>query len=288
MKKSKDVKQVIGYIDVGGGMRAVYGAGVLDRLIDENIEFDYYMGVSAGSANIISYLGGHRGRTLRFYRDYSFRPQYMGFRNFLKTKSYINLDYIYSTMTNEGSEDPLDFDVAKSKKCKFYTVATVAESGKSCYFDFENTEKNNHYELKASCCIPIVCRPFEYKGVKYFDGGISDPVPIQKALDDGCDKVVVVLTLPLDFKKKHKISLNTLNKLLRKYPKSAKCMYSMVDMYNETIEQLKILEKEGKVLIIAPDDCCGVNTLKRTEQNLTRLYEKGYNDAEKIKAFVEG
>ena len=70
---------MIGYIDVGGGMRAVYGAGVLDRMIDDNIEFDYYIGVSAGSANIISHLGGHRGRTLRFYRDYSFRAEYMGF-----------------------------------------------------------------------------------------------------------------------------------------------------------------------------------------------------------------
>ena len=279
---------MIGYIDVGGGMRAVYGAGVLDRMVDDNIEFDYYIGVSAGSANIISHLGGHRGRTLRFYRDYSFRAEYMGFRNLLKTKSYINLDYIYSTMTNETSEDPLDFDVAKSKKCKFYTVATEAESGKTCYFDFENTEKNNHYELKASCCIPIVCRPFEYNGVKYFDGGISDPVPIVKALEDGCDKVVVVLTLPLDFKKAHKISLKNIQRFLKKYPESAKCMYSMIDEYNEKLEYLKKLQEEGKVLIISPDDCCGVNTLKRTKESITRLYEKGYNDAEKIKAFVEG
>ena len=279
---------MIGYIDVGGGMRAVYGAGVLDRMVDDNIEFDYYIGVSAGSANIISHLGGHRGRTLRFYHDYSFRAEYMGFRNLLKTKSYINLDYIYSTMTNETSEDPLDFDVAKSKKCKFYTVATEAESGKTCYFDFENTEKNNHYELKASCCIPIVCRPFEYNGVKYFDGGISDPVPIVKALEDGCDKVVVVLTLPLDFKKAHKISLKNIQRFLKKYPESAKCMYSMIDEYNEKLEYLKKLQEEGKVLIISPDDCCGVNTLKRTKESITRLYEKGYKDAEKIKAFVEG
>lgn len=279
---------MIGYIDVGGGMRAVYGAGVLDRLFDDNIELDYYIGVSAGSANIISHLGGHRGRTLRFYRDYSFRAEYMGLRNLLKTRSYINLDYIYSTMTNETSEDPLDFDMAKSKKCKFYTVATEAESGKACYFDFENTEKNNHYELKASCCIPIVCRPFEYNGIKYFDGGISDPVPIIKALEDGCDKVVVVLTLPLDFKKAHKISLKNIQRFLKKYPESAKCMYSMIDEYNEKLEYLKKLQEKGKVLIISPDDCCGVNTLKRTKESITRLYEKGYKDAEKIKAFVEG
>ena len=191
-------------------------------------------------------------------------------------------------MTNETSEDPLNFDVAKSKKCKFYTVATEAKSGKPCYFDFENTGRNNHYELKASCCIPVVCRPFEYNGVTYFDGGISDPVPIVKALEDGCEKVVVVLTLPLDLKKEHKISLKNIQKLLKNYPESARCMYSMVDEYNEKLEYLKKLQEEGRALIISPDDCCGVNTLKRTKENITKLYEKGYRDAEKIKAFVEG
>jgi predicted patatin/cPLA2 family phospholipase len=132
-----------------------------------------------------------------------------------------------------------------------------------------------------------VCRPFEYNGIKYFDGGISDPVPIVKALEDGCDKVVVVLTLPLDFKKVHKISLKNIQRFLKNYPESAKCMYSMVDEYNEKLEYLKKLQEEGRVLIISPDDCCGVNTLKRTKESITRLYEKGYNDAEKIKAFVE-
>lgn len=277
---------MIGYIDIGGGMRAVYGAGVLDRLIDDNINFEYYLGVSAGSANILSFLGGHRGRTLRFYRDYSFRPQYMSFRNFLKTKSYINLDYIYSTLTNEDSEDPLNFDVAKSKKCKFYSVATNAETGEPCYFDFDNTERNNHYEQKASCCIPIVCKPFEYEGITYFDGGLSDPIPIQKALDDGCEKVVVTLTLPVDFRKKHKVSEKTYHRFLSEYPQSAKLLYSMVDKYNDCIEYIKQLEKEGKVLIISPDNCCGVNTLKRTKKSIEELYDKGYNDAEKIKKFI--
>ena len=84
-----------GYIDVGGGMRAVYGAGVLDCCLDDGLEFPYYIGVSAGSANIISYLGGHKERTLRFYRDYSSRREYMSFYNLVRNKSYIGLDYIY-------------------------------------------------------------------------------------------------------------------------------------------------------------------------------------------------
>lgn len=277
---------MFGYIDVGGGMRAVYGAGVLDRLIDDKIQPSFFVGVSAGSANIISYLGDHRGRTFRFYCDYSFRPEYMGLRNFMKTGSYINLDYIYSTLTNEGAEDPLNFDAVKAKNCEFLTVATKARTGEPRYFSIRDTQRNNHYELKASCSIPIVCKPFEYDGEIYFDGGISDPIPVQKALDAGCDKVVVVLTKPITYRKTHKISEKTYNKILKDYPESAELLYSMVEKYNDTLEYVQALEKEGKVLVIAPDSCCGVNTLSRRRKNLKSLYEKGYRDAEKIKDFL--
>lgn len=277
---------MVGYIDVGGGMRAVYGAGILDRLIDDGVELPYYIGVSAGAANIISFLGGHRERTLRFYSKYSARPEYMGIKNLLKTRSYLNLDYIYTTLTNEGGEDPLDYNAAKSKNCKFYTVAANAETGKAVYFDFDGMEKNNYYELKASCCIPVVCTPFEYKGVTYFDGGIVDPVPIRKALDDGCEKVIVTLTRPLSYKKKNRFNKKLVNLLLKKYPESAKLLYESSDKYNDDIDYIRQLEKEGKVLVLAPDDCCGVNTLTRTEKTTTALYNKGYADAEKIKSFL--
>lgn len=279
---------MVGYIDVGGGMRAVYGAGVLDRLIDDGIEFPYYIGVSAGAANIISFLGGHRERTLRFYSRYSARPEYMGVKNFLKTRSYLNLDYIYTTLTNEGGEDPLNYNTAKSKACKFFTVATNAETGNAAYFDFDSTERNNYYELKASCCIPIVCKPFEYKGTMYFDGGIVDPIPVRKAFDDGCEKVIITLTRPIDYKKKIKFNTEVVNLLLKEYPASAKLLCESSKKYNDDIDYICRLEKEGKVLILAPDDCCGVNTLTRTEKKTTALYKKGYDDAEKIKSFLNG
>lgn len=63
-----------GIIDVGGGMRGVYTAGVYDYLLDHQIRFDYCIGVSAGSANMMSYLAGQRGRNKRFYVDYAGRP----------------------------------------------------------------------------------------------------------------------------------------------------------------------------------------------------------------------
>ena len=121
----------------------------------------------------------------------------------------------------------------------------------------------------------------------YFDGGISEPIPIKKAIDDGCEKIVVTLTRPRDFEKKHKMPEKVYRKLLKEYPESARLLYVMVDRYNESVKYLKELEKEGRVLIISPDDCCGLNTLKRNKESIEKLYEKGYNDARRIKEFLE-
>lgn len=99
---------MIGVVDVGGGLRGVYGAGVFDTCLDEGIAFDYLIGVSAGSANVASFLAGQKGRNLKFYADYSFRKAYMSFRNLLRRGSYLDLDYIYGdALTNAGGEYPL-------------------------------------------------------------------------------------------------------------------------------------------------------------------------------------
>lgn len=277
---------MIGYIDVGGGMRAVYGAGVLDRCIDDGQGFPYYLGVSAGAANIISFLGDHRGRTLRFYRDYSHRPEYMGFGNWFKTGEFIGLDYIYGDLTVSGGEDPLDYEKMMSKDCRFGIVVTNAHTGKAEYLDHKSTIRDEYFEIKATCCIPIICPPRKNDYGSYFDGGVADPLPVRKAFLDGCDKVVVTLTLPRDYYKIHKAPVTFYKAVLKKYPETARLMYSMIDKYNADLDYLKELEKQGKVLILAPDDCCGVKTLRPKKSGVEALYKKGYEDAEKIRSFI--
>ena len=98
-------REKVGVIDVGGGLRSAYSTGVLDYCLDNGIHFDYGLGVSAGAANITSYLAGQRGRPLRFYTKYCPRPEYMSLGNFLRDGSYLGLDYIYGTLMNEDGED---------------------------------------------------------------------------------------------------------------------------------------------------------------------------------------
>lgn len=276
---------MIGFIDVGGGMRGIYTSGIYDYLMDKSITPEYCIGVSAGSANLITYVAGQRGRTYRFYKDYSFEKEYMSFNRFINDGSFINLNYIYSGISNSTGKDPLCFEQIEKSKCIFHAVATDAETGQPCYFKKSDFYQDDYSVLKASCAIPIACKPIKIKEKLYFDGGVSDPVPYKKAFADGCDKVVVCITHPADFIKRP--TAKAVKLFLKKYPETAKAIIAMNGKYNRAIKELKELEKQGSALIIAPNDVCGVGTLTRQKEKLEKLYRLGYNDAQRIERFIK-
>lgn len=269
-----------GIIDVGGGMRCVYSSGVYDFFLDRKITFDYYLGVSAGSANLITYLSSQRGRTRKFYTDYSFRSDYMSAKNFLKNGSYINLDYVFSTLTNEDGENPLDYETFVNSKGTFLVAATNAQTGEAVFFGREDVKRNDYAILKASCCIPAVCKPYEIDGQLYYDGGVAEPIPIKKAFEDGCDKVVLVLTKP---RNEYRHQSNFSKPL--KYVLGNKKIVDLVSNLPKTccaiLDEAEEYEKQGKLLIIEPDDCLGMDTLTRDRDLMYKFYCKGYTDAQK-------
>lgn len=271
-----------GYIDVGGGMRGIFGAGVLDYFLDEGIKCDYYIGVSAGSANISSYLAEQRGRTYRFYTEYSKRPEYMSFHNFVHKKSYFDLDYVYSELSSPDGEDPLDFEKFLASAEPFYTVATRASDGKAEYFTRDNFSPDNCDALKASCTIPGVCIPRKIGEETYFDGGVADPIPIQKAIDDGCDQVILVLTRPIDYNKRPEYFKPIYSKLLKDYPNIVEGLNNRHIAYNEGIKKALEFQKEGKVSIIAPSMGYLLTAFTKSEGTLKNLYDDGYCSAKNL------
>ncbi|MDN5342240.1 MAG: hypothetical protein PWP28_1115 [Oceanotoga sp.] len=278
---------MIGIVDVGGGMRGIYSAGVYDYLIERNIDFDYCLGVSAGSANLMSYVAKQKGRNYPFYYEYAFRKEYMSFHNWLIKGSFFDFDYIYSDLSNEGGENPVDYDSFKESKSEYVVVATEANTGKARYFDKSDVSRNNYDILKASCCVPTVCKPYIVKGVPYYDGGIAEPVPFKKAFKDGCDRVVVVLTRPRDYIKGKQSHMSLIKHSLRKYPETFKKIEQRNEKYNEAVEELKKMEKTGEVLIVDPKECFGITTLKKEKIASKKLYELGYSDGEKVEKYLK-
>lgn len=271
-----------GIVDVGGGLRGIYGAGIMDFCMEQCIHFDCCVGVSAGSANLSSYLAGQKGRNFRFYYDYSFRKAYMGIGNLFRKGSYLDLDYIYGSLSNADGEDPLDYKAISQNPSQFFIVAEEAVSGKTKYFDKSDICENNYRILMASSSIPGVNRPYEINGVLYYDGALADPVPFQKAFDEGCDLVVVVLTKPVGVPRKPGKDPLLAKMIQRRYPASAENLRKRAEKYNASVELAKQYEAQGKILIVAPDDTAGVSTLTKDKEALKRLYHKGHRDGERI------
>lgn len=186
-------------VDVGGGMRGIYAAGVLDYCLDQGITFDLGIGVSAGSANISSFVAGQRGRNYPFYTDYPHRKEYMGLHELVRDRAYLNLDYVFGTLSNSGGENPLDYPAFVKNPMEFMAVATNAQTGAAVYLTKQDVHQDDYGVLKASSAIPFVCKPYRIRGIDCYDGALSDTVPIQKAFDLGCDRVVLLLTKPWGF-----------------------------------------------------------------------------------------
>lgn len=276
-----------GIVDVGGGLRGIYAAGILDCCMEHHITFDCCIGVSAGSANLAAYLAGQQGRNYRFYLEYSFRKEYMGAGNLLHTGSYIDLDYVYGTLSNTGGESPLDFPALMHHPADFFVVATRADTGEVCYFTKKDMAQDHYQILMASSCVPGVNRPYKIDGVPYFDGALSDPVPIENAFAEGCDRVVLILTKPAAIPRKPGKDRVLADLIGRRYPIAAQQLRLRAQRYNRAVELARAYEQEGRLLLLSPDDISGVDTLKRNRPALKRLYQKGIQDGSKLLDWIK-
>lgn len=280
------MSQKIGVVDVGGGFRGIYAAGVFDYCMHKGIWFDLGIGVSAGSANLASYCAKQPMRNHKFYTEYGLRKEYMGAGNYLRTRSYIGLEYIYGTLTNSDGENPIDYDTMMENPMEILTVITEADTGKAQYVSKQDIVRDHYAPFMASSAIPAVCRPYMIDGVPYYDGALGDPVPVAKAFELGCDKVVLILTLPEDTVRSSRKDAGLARWISREFPDAAQALMNRADNYNEGVELARQYAAEGKLLIVAPDDTCGVHTLCRNPDKMKQLYAKGYADAKKISPFL--
>ncbi len=277
----------VGLIDVGGGLRDIFGTGVLDYLMEENVFIDYLVGISAGSGNVITYMANQPRRNYKSYMHFSKRKEYMSFQNYLKTKNFVGLDYIYNVLASDDGELPFDYDTYKKSKSEFTVVATDALTGKPLYFTKKDMKRNDYSICAASSTLPVFNEPYKVKDKICFDGSISDPIPIEKCIENKCDKIIIILTRPIDFRKTEGKRRIIYHNIKKKYKDFSKILEKRCDIYNKKLDE--ILEKyvpKGNVLIIAPDETKGLKTLTKDYSKLQALYDEGYKKGKEIKDFI--
>ena len=272
----------------GGGLRGAFTSGVLEYFLENNVIFDRVVGVSAGACVGASYISKQIGRNRKVNVEYPSDKRYMGFRHLITTGSYFNMKFVFEEIPNQLV--PFDEQAFYKNPSEFDVIATSLDDGQSVVFsrkDFKNISLNK--ALVASSSIPMLAKPVNINGKLYFDGGVSDSIPVKYALSRH-EKAVVVLTRPRGYRKE-KLS----NKLLyevtfRKYPEFLKVLLSRNEEYNQTLDFCDQMEKEGKLFIIAPSPEFMIG---RTEQNFEKrlnLYNHGYmlggQEFENMKAFL--
>lgn len=278
---------MLGLIDVGGGMRGAFTSGIYDYLLDQSVQpFDYLLGVSAGSANLVTYLAGQRGRSLKSYVDYAFRKEYMSVSNMVRTGSYVDLDYAYTTVSGPQGEDPVDLETFNASPARYEVVVTDALTGEPVYYDKSELAEGDLAVIKASCCVPGACRPYPVHGRLGFDGGVSDPVPYRHALEVGCDRLVVLLTRPANYHRPALAHEDVMEAVLRRYPASFAALKRRSVRYNRDVAAVKKLEEQGKALLVAPEDISGMATLTRDRDAIQRLYQMGYDQGPRLMEFI--
>ena len=170
---------------------------------------------------------------------------------------------MYGTLSRSDGENPLDFQSLLDNPTELLVVATNALTGSARYFGKSDLAQDRYDIFKASSAIPFVCRPYVVDWLPYYDGALADPVPVEKAFQCGCDKVVLLLTRPADKPRGPGKDALLADMIQRRYPFAARKLRTRVERYNAGVELAKKYQAEGRVLIIAPDDLCGVSTLTR-------------------------
>ncbi len=273
----------------GGTFRPTFSCGVMDALLDSGVEFEYVIGVSAGISNAVSYLSKQTGRNLEILQKYRNDKRYVGFKNIFTDKSIFGRKFIYETIPQELI--PFDNETFFSNPSKYVVGVTNAKTGEMEYFD-KKDPVNGFMLLQATCALPIVFPPIIYNGKQYYDGGLVDSIPAPKALKDGNEKMLIVLTRTKDYVKTESKAYKVAAAILkRKYPKIAELLLTRHIRYNKEVEFCNQLEKEGKAVILRPSEEVQISSLESDMQKLERIYKYGYDLAmenmDKIKALFD-
>lgn len=272
-----------GLVLEGGASRGYFTVGALDALIDLGFKADYLVGTSAGIANGISYVSNQRGRGLKIGLEYLTDKRYMGIRHLLNPfkRSYYNVDFVFDELPNKLL--PFDKEAFDASGCRVVAALTNLETGKCEYHDV-TSEDRKWKKVVASCALPIMFQPVKIEGKLYMDGGITDSIPFQKAIDDGCEKIIVIITRERSYIKELEPAIGISSFLYRKYPKFKEALKNRTNMYNEAHQKLLELEKEGRIILIAPEE--DTSSWKRTEkrpQEIQKMYDIGYKTLMKYK-----
>jgi len=273
----------------GGGLRGAFTSGVLEYLLEKEFNFDRVIGVSAGACVGASYLSKQKGRNRKVNVEYPSDKRYMGFRHLVKTGSYFNMKFVFEELPLKLV--PFDEQAFYKNPSEFDILTTSLNTGNSVVFTkSEIATIGLDKALVASSSIPLLSKPVDIGGQLFFDGGVSDSIPVKYALSKH-EKAVVVLTRPRGYRKEMIKGELVFKLAFRNHPEFLTTLLKRNEEYNKTLDFCDQMEKEGILFILAPSQEFSIG---RTEQSLEKrmnFYNHGYTliqkEFENLSAFLK-
>lgn len=256
----------------GGAMRGIFAAGVLDAFMEQAfLPFDMVIGVSAGSINAAAYLANQHGRNYQVFTDYSLRSEYISWKKFLLGGHLMDLDWSWDIT---GKELPIDVDLLFEKNIDFEIGITRNVDGSSKFI--QATPENLSDVMKASCSVPLFYRKFlKVDGEIVADGGVSAPIPVERAIEKGASKIMVIRSRKSDYRMKNGNENKLSRFLFRKHPGLAKAIQKRPDIYNRSIELINHPPAGVEIIDICPADSFSTKRFTQDKEILDKDYKLG-------------
>ena len=268
-----------GLVLEGGAMRGLWTAGVTDVMMEHDIWPDGLIGVSAGAAFGCNYKSRQPGRAIRYNTRFARDARYSGVRSLLTTGDYFNAKFGYHVIPKQY--DMFDDDAFNQNPMEFIVVCTDVETGEAVYQPLAEASYDTYEYIRASASMPLASKVVKLQGRKLLDGGVSDSIPLAYFEKIGYNRNVVILTQPLGYQKKHLRLMPLMRMALRKYPKMIQAMDIRHEMYNRQLEYVTEAEREGRCMIIRPDEKIPIGHISHDADQMRLVYEMGRKAGER-------
>jgi predicted patatin/cPLA2 family phospholipase len=268
----------VGLVLEGGGMRTTYTGGVLDAFMDAGVDLGYVIGVSAGANAGSHYVAGQRERSHRVFVDLVADPRYAGWRNVLRERSWFGMDFLFRALPDELA--PFDYDGFRSSPRTLVSGVTECPTGAARYYAQHGRDPRWYVQtlLRASCSLPVLSPPVTVQGIPCVDGGLSDSIPVLRAVEDGNPRTVVVLTRNAGYRKPPPRLRGLSRALLARYPAVHAAMQRRPAAYNASLDLVTRMERAGSAFVLRPVRPLVVGRMERDLARLEALYRQGYDE----------
>ena len=277
--RETNIKMKRGLVLEGGAMRGLFTSGIIDVMMDAGIEPDGLIGVSAGAAFGCNYKSRQKGRAIRYNKMFARDKRYCSWQSWLKTGNLYNAEFGYHIIP--AKYDIFDDEAFDKNPMEFYVVCTDVETGKPIYKKLEKATPLTYDWIRASASMPLASRVVELEGKKVLDGGVADSIPLAFFESIGYERNVVILTQPDGYIKEHNRLMPLMRLGLRKYPQMIEAMDKRHLMYNEEVEYVRQAEREGRCLVIRPQEKLPIGHISHDPEEMQRVYDIGIETGRK-------